>query len=224
MNANTLANALVNAGVAADTPLSLSNPGGNNPWLFTVPASYAANAGNPVTLDVPCVAGEAAFTNFLNGTALPGKQMWYADGRAFLVRACGTVQPNVYSKTLKLFLFVGNGLNSGVAGQEADELLLQTSTTLPAQATNSAYANWYIEAKCLWDSASLTLNGVASGMVAGTAISASAFSIVNPTQWVAQQAAGSYKPISFVIGANLNSSANPSADVVQLNEFTAEAL
>ena len=209
---------------AADTPLSLSNPGGNSPWLFTIPASYAANAGNPVTLDVPCVAGEAAFTSFLNGVALPGKQEWYADGRSFLVRAVGQVAPNVYSKTLKLFLFVGNGLNSGVAGQEPDQLLLQTSTTLPAQATNSAYSNWYLEAKCLWDSASLTLNGVASGMVAGIAISASAFSIVNPTQWVAQQAAGSYKPISFVIGANLNSSANPSADVVQLNEFTAEAL
>ena len=224
MNSNTIIDALQLAGVASDQPLVLTNPGGNNPWLFSAPAGLAANAGAPVALSVPVVAGESAIKGLLNGAPLPGKQEWYADGRSFLVRAIGTIQPAGGSKTIKFYLFVGNGLGSGVTGSQADVMLGETSSTLPAFTTGGAYSNYYLEAKCLWDSASLQLNGVLSGMVGGVAIAASAFSVPNPTAWVAQQAAGSYNPLSFVLGVNIGSSLGSANDVVQLVEFTAELL
>ena len=64
MNSNTIIDALQLAGVASDQPLVLTNPGGNNPWLFSAPAGLAANAGAPVALAVPVVAGESALKSF----------------------------------------------------------------------------------------------------------------------------------------------------------------
>ena len=223
MNANTIVDALKLAGIASDTPLTLTNPGGNNPWIFSAPAGFAANAGAPVALEVPCVPGEAVDVSGRAGIA-DSNGMWYADSRAFLVRAIGRIAPNAYSKTLKLYLFAGNGLNTPAAGALQDNQIGFATVTLPAQATNDAYSNFLLEAKCLWDSASLTLNGVFSGLIAGSLISATAFSVYNPSAWAAQQAPGSYNPLPFVVGANVNSTAVGGNDVVQLSEFSADAL
>jgi hypothetical protein len=220
MNVNTVVNALQEAGVALNSPITLTNPGGNNPWLFTWPAGFVFNAGGPVALNVPCVQGEAVDLGSRAGIALSGREEWYADGRPFIVRAHGLVAPLTFSKTFRIYLFVGNGVNPASAGGQQDYELGLLSATLPASTT--AYSNWYLEAKCLWDSASLQLNGQVSGQIGGSVISATGFSINNPTSWVAQQAAGSYNPLSFVLGVNLASTAGPNNDVVTLNELYAD--
>jgi hypothetical protein len=220
-NANTVVDALRQAGVPSDQPLSLTNPGGNNPWLFVLPASSASNGGQPVVLEVPSVAANGVENGAQNGNPLVINP-WYADGNTFLVRAMGRVAPNNGSKTLKLYLYSGTGLAG--PGQSQGAEVGFGSATLPATSTGNVYSNWYLESKCLWDSQSLQLNCVTSGMIAGTAIAAVAFSINNPSNWLAQQAAGAYLNLPFVIGANLSSSAAAGQDIVTLDEFTAEML
>ena len=225
-NANTLVDALRTSGLATETSIALNNPGGSNPWLFTWPASLTANAGAPVTLTIPVVQGEGPVAaERLTGGAQATDQIWYADRNIFIVRAVGRVLPSAFAKTLKLYLFCGNGLASGVAGSEADVQIGFGSATLPLQATNVAYANWYIEAKCLWDSSSLSLTGIFSGQISGSLITQTAFSITNPSNWAPQQAAGSYNPLSFVVGANVGSTTTGNTgtvDQVYLDEFTAD--
>lgn len=226
-NQNTIVDALRVAGIPTETAPILTNPGGNNPWLFTWPASSVANAGVPVVLDVPIVQGEAIDVGALAGHNQATDQEWYADRAMFLVRVLGRVQPVAFAKTLKLYLFAGNGLASGSAGSIQDFQLGLLSATLPAASTNAASTNWFIEAKCLWDSTSLSLTGSVSGVIGGTVISATGFSVVNPTAYAYQQAPGSYNPLAFVVGANLAStSALPAGtnDILNLDEFTAEML
>ena len=224
MNADTIVDALRNAGVPTETPLTLSNPGGNNPWLFTLPASFASNGGMPVVLEVPNTQGNAInVPSSLSGIA-DSNGLWYADGNMFIIRAIGRVAPNTFAKTLKLYLFAGNGLQTPNAGALQDNQIGFGSVTLPAQSTGDANTNWYLEAKCLWDLPSLTLNGVFSGQCGSTLFSATAFSIYNPSAYAAQQAAGSYASIPFVVGANLSSTAAPVPDTVQLLEFVADKL
>jgi hypothetical protein len=223
MNSNTIVDALRNAGVPTETPLTLSNPGGNSPWLFTLPANWASNGGNPVVLEVPNIQGEAVDISQLSGLN-DANGLWYADGNMFIVRAVGRVAPNTFGKTLKLYLFAGNGLASPSAGALADFQIGFGSATLPLQASNDANSNWYLEAKCLWDLPSLTLNGVFSGQIGNTLISSTAFSVYNPSAYAAQQAPGSYNALPFVVGANLSSTAAGTADTVQLLEFVADLL
>ena len=206
MNSNTVVDALRQAGVPSDQPLTLTNPGGNNPWLFSLPASFAANAGAPVVLEVPTVAANGVEIGPLAGIA-ESKGNWYADGRSFLVRAVGQAAPVAFGKTLKIYLFAGNGLASGVSGSQADVELGLASGTVSAVGGTAAFSNWYIEAKCLWDSASLNLTGTLSGLIGGNVIAATGFSIPNPSAWVAQQAPGAYLPLSFVLGVNMASTA-----------------
>lgn len=224
-NANTFVDALRTAGLALETPPSLSNPGGNNPTLFTWPAGTgvgATNAGAPVVLSVPVVQGEAVNIGSLAGSAVPESQLWYGDKSMFRVRALGRVQPNATGKTLKIYLFTGNGLPDSASGAIGDkEVGLLSAVVTPS---GGAFSNWFLEATCLWDSNSLQLTGTLKGCVAGTLIAETGFSIFNPSAFAAQQAAGSYNPIDFVIGANIASTANPNADVVTLDEFSAEAL
>ena len=221
MNSNTVVDALRLAGIPTEQPLTLNNPGGNNPWLFTAPAGFAANAGAPVVLNVPCVIGEAVEISGNQAGEADPNGLWYADGNMFIVRVLGRVAPNTYAKTLKLYLFAGNGLDAGV-GQLGEKQIGFGSATLPLQASNDAYTNFYLEAKCLWDSQSLTLNGSFSGQIGANLISAAGFSIYNPSAWTPQQAAGSYNPLPFVVGANLNSTAAGTADSVQVIEFVAD--
>lgn len=222
-NASTLVDALRTSGLAAETAPVLSNPGGNNPWLFTWPAGFTANAGAPVALAVPVVQAEGVTAaERLTGGNQATDQIWYADRAMFNVRAVGRALPSAFAKTLKLYLFCGNGLGSGVAGSSADVQIGFGSATLPLQATNVAYANWFMEAKCLWDSSSLTLTGIFSGQISGNLITSTAFSITNPSNYAYQQAAGSYNPLSFVVGANLSSTAAGVPDLVYLDEFTAD--
>jgi hypothetical protein len=224
MNADTIVDALRNAGVPTETPLTLNNPGGNNPWLFTLPASFASNGGQPVVLEVPNVIGEAINVPSSLAGIPDSNGLWYADGNMFIVRAIGRVAPNSFAKTLKLYLFAGNGLQTPNAGALQDNQIGFGTVTLPLQASNDAYSNWYLEAKCLWDLPSLTLNGVFSGQCGNNLFTATAFSIYNPSAYAAQQGAGSYAPLSFVVGANLNSTASTVADTVQLIEFVADKL
>jgi hypothetical protein len=222
-NANTVVDALRTAGVPTDQALILTNPGGNNPWLFTNPASSTANAGAPCALEVPTTSANGVTNGLLSGTPLAAaNNPWYADGNVFIVRALGRVQPNAFSKTLKLYLFAGNGLSSGAAGALGDFEVGFGSATLPALGQPAAFTNWYFEAKCLWDSSSLNLNGIFSGFIGSTNIAATNFSIYNPSAWAAQQAAGAYNNLPFVVGANLNSTANAVPDLVTLEEFTAD--
>lgn len=224
-NANTIVDALRTAGIALETPPSLNNPGGNNPTLFTWPAGSgvgAANAGAPVVLGVPVVQGEAVEVSSLAGGAVPDSQLWFGDRAMFRVRAVGRVQPNATGKTLKIYLFTGNGLPDSASGAIGDkEVGLLSGVVTPV---GGAFSNWFLEAKCLWDSNSLQLTGTIKGVIAGTAVGETGFAIFDPTAFKAQQAAGSYNPLSFVIGANIASTANPNADVVTLDEFSAEAL
>jgi hypothetical protein len=226
MNADTIVDALRQAGIATETPITLSNPGGNNPWLFTYPAGFAANAGAPVTLNVPCVIGEAIdASGNLAGTADPNG-LFYADGNMFIVRAIGRVAPATFAKTLKLYLFAGNGLDAagGAGGSLGEKQIGFASATLPLQASNDANTNFWMEAKCLWDLQSLTLNGVFTAQIGTNVTTATGFSIYNPSAWAAQQAPGSYNPLPFVVGANVNSTASGVADSVQLLEFVADRL
>jgi hypothetical protein len=219
-NASTLVDALRTSGLASETSITLNNPGGNNPWLFTWPAGLTANAGAPVALSVPVVQGEGPqAAELLSGGAQSTDQIWYADRAVFRVRAVGRVLPNAFSKTLKLYLFAGNGITAGT-GLVPDLQLGFASATLPA--SSSAYSNWWIYADCLWDSSSLQLNGTFEGQIAGTVIAKTGFSVNNPSAWAAQQAPGSYNPLSFVVGVNLASSANANPDQVTLDEFTAD--
>lgn len=219
MNANTILNALINNS-PANAPSVLTNPGGNNPWLFTY-NPVGSQGGIPVVAEVPTTANNAIDIGYLSGTATGGnKGQWYCDGRGFIVRAMGTVAPNAFGKTLKLYFFAGNGLQNS-AGAVADQLLAQFSTTLPSSGS-SAFSNWTLKAECTWDSASLVLTGVVSGQIAGQSISSVTFSVYNPSLFTQQQAAGSYLPIPFVLGANLNSTTNSQADTVTLNEFTVD--
>jgi hypothetical protein len=223
-NANTIVDALRTAGIAAEQAPVLTNPGGNNPWLFLWPAGFAANAGAPVALSVPVVQGEGPQSaERLSGGAQGTDQVWYADRAMFLVRAVGRVLPATFAKTLKIYLFVGNGVNPASAGGQQDYELGLLSATLPASSTKAADSNWFLEAKCLWDSSSLVLNGTLSGMIGGTAIAVTGFSVVNPTSWAAQQAPGSYNPLAFVVGANITSTAGIDDQVI-LDELTAEEL
>lgn len=224
MNSNTLVDALRNAGVPQETPLVLTNPGGNNPWLFTLPASFASNGGQPVVLEVPTVAANGIEQGLLSGGADNNITTWYADTNVFVVRAIGRVAPNAFGKTLKLYMFAGNGLGSGSPGALQDTQIGIASATLPATGQPAAYSNWFLEAKCLWDAPSLTLTGLFSGLVAGVNIAATAFSVYNPSSWQAQAAPGAYLPLPFVIGANLSSSANATPDTVSLFEFVCDEI
>ena len=224
MNSDTLVDALRNAGVPTETPLTLNNPGGNSPWLFTLPASFASNGGQPVVLNVPCVVGEAVeIGGNLAGTGDPNG-LWYADGNMFYIRAIGRIAPSAFAKTLKLYLFAGNGLQTPNAGALQDNQIAYLSATLPLQASNDANTNWWLEARCLWDLQSLTLNGQAYGQIGSTLLSPTGFSVYNPSAWAAQQAAGAYNPLPFVVGANVNSTAATLPDSVQLLEFVADRL
>ena len=220
-NASTVVDALRLAGIPADQASILTNPGGNNPWLFVAPAGFAANAGAPIVLEIPTVAANGVENGLLSGVTLAApNNPWYADGNTFIVRAIGRIQPNAFGKTIKLYLFAGNGLQNQ-AGSVADQQIGFASVTLPATGS-AAFSNYELEAKCLWDSQSLQLTGVFKGIVGGTLISETAFSVYNPSLWAAQQAAGAYLPLSFVLGANLNSTANATPDLVILEEFTAD--
>jgi hypothetical protein len=221
-NANTIVDALRNAGVPTDQNVTLTNPGGNSPTLFTLPASNVANAGAPVVLEVPSVAANGVTNGLLSGNALSApNNPWYADGNVFIIRAVGRVQPNATGKTLKLYLFAGNGLSqTASAGAIQDfEIGLLSAVVTP---TGGAFSNWEVEAKCLWDSQSLQLQGTFEGRIAGTFVGPTAFAVYNPSAWAAQQAAGAYNNLPFVLGANIASTANPSNDLVILEEFTAD--
>lgn len=222
-NANTLVDALRTAGLATETAPVLNNPGGNNPWLFTWPAGSAANAGAPVALSIPVVQGEGPqAAERLSGGAQSTDQVWYADRAMFLVRILGRVQPNATGKTLKLYLFAGNGLPDSATGAIGDKQVAFGSATVTP--TGGAYSNFWLEVRCLWDSNSLQLTGTYEGEIAGTLISKTAFAVYDPTAFKAQQAPGSYNPLSFVVAVNVNSTANSVSDLVYLDEFTAEEL
>ncbi len=219
MNQNTITSALYNNN-PTNAPSVLTNPGGNNPWLFLY-NPVGSQGGLPVVLEVPTTAANAIDVANSAGDALAGnKGEWYADGRSFQGRVVGTVAPNAFGKTFKLYLFAGNGLQNS-AGAVADQQLASFSVTLPATGSG-ALSNWYLKFECIWDSASLQLTGVASGQIAGQAISSVTFSIYNPSLFAQQQAAGAYLNIPFVIGANINSTANATPDTVTLIEFTAD--
>jgi hypothetical protein len=224
-NANTIISALKLAGIASDTPLTLTNPGGNNPWLFVSPGGFASNAGAPVALTVPVVQAEGVvMADPQAGINESGDNLWYADKNKFLVRAVGRVQPNSYAKTLRLYLFTGNGLGSGVAGASADVQIGFGSAVLAASSTGVAYTNWWLEAVCLWNVESLQMTGYFEGQIGGTLITRTGFAVNNPSNWAAQQAAASYNPLSFVVGANIASTLVGGSDLVVLDEFTADML
>ena len=218
MNANTIASALAVAGMPTNAQLTLTNPGGNSPWLFTLPATAVANAGQPACLEVPSVAANGVQVGPFSGVA-ESDSIWYADSNVFTVRAMGRVAPNATGKTLKIYLFAGNGEPAGSGALQDFEIGLISGVVTP---TGGAYSNWFIEAKCIWDSASLQLTGYYSGNVAGTATAPTGFAVYNPSAWAAQQAAGAYNNLPFVLGANIASTVNPSADTVSLYEFSAE--
>jgi hypothetical protein len=224
VNRNTVQNALQNAGLQNHAPAVLTNPGGTQPWLFT--AQLTGNnpgAAPPIVLEVPnsgsltfgaagtSGSAQAPLLGDEVGTAMPLEETYF-DGRSFVVRAVGKVQPNAFSKTFKLWLFVGNGLVSTAQGFEPSVTVGTVSVTLPSSV--SAYSNWYIKAECIWDKDSLQLNGTFSGLVAGSAISATAFTVNNLSANV---------PLPFVIGCNLSSSANANPDLVFLTDFSCDA-
>lgn len=221
MNSDTIVDALKQQGTASDQSIQLVNPGGNNPTLFSWPAGFQFNAGAPVVLEVPTVSANAVEMSAQAGEG-DSQGIWTADGHLFTVRVVGSVQPNNFGKTLKLYLFTGNGLPDSAAGAVGDKLLGQGSAVLPVASSKAAFANWYIQATCLWESASLYMNGYFSGQIAGTLLPLTAFSIYNPSNWLAQQAAGAYLPIPFVVGANIGSSAAAGNDLVNLVEFSAD--
>jgi hypothetical protein len=123
---------------------------------------------------------------------------------------------------VKFYLFAGNGLAAPSAGALADFQIGFGSAVLPLQASNDAFSNYYLEAKCLWDSQSLYLTGVFSGVIAGTLVASAAFSIYNPSGYAAQQAPGAYASLPFVIGANIASSVSGANDLITLEEFSAD--
>lgn len=222
-NASTIVDALRTSGIATETAPVLTNPGGNNPWLFVWPAGNTANAGAPVVLSIPVVQGESPVAaEQLAGGNQATDQEWYGDRAMFLVRIVGRVQPNATAKTLKLYVFSGNGLPDSAAGAIGDKQVAFGSASISP--TGGAFSNFFLEIRCLWDSSSLQLTGTYEGQIAGSLISKTAFAVYDPTAYKLQQAAGSYNPLDFVVAANVNSTANAVADLVILDEFTAEEL
>lgn len=221
MNVNTIADALQGGGNPPDSQVTLTNPGGNNPWLFTWPATAQANAGVPVVLEVPSVQANGVLLGTLAGAA-NSDRLWCADGNAFVVRAVGKVQPVATGKTLKLYLFAGSGEpQSGLP----DFQIGPVQSFALGTPTGGAFSNFWLEARCVWDAASLQLTGTIKSQCAGVLSAEAAFSVYNPSGWLAQQAAGAYNNLPFVLGANLASTANnPSNDLVILTEYSAEAL
>ena len=226
MNQNTIVDALKMAGVPLNAPVVLTNPGGANPWLFTVsPTGDNPSTLLPVVLNVPNTSaltyGSAGTSGSaqaplasgpFSGTGSPIEE-WYADGNPFLLRAAGKIVPNAFSKSVKFYLYSGNGQLSTAPGYQPDVQIGIATATTPASI--SAYTNYYLEGRCIWDSQSLQLNGVFSGMVAGTIINGVAFTVNNLSANV---------PLAFVLGVNLPSSANNTPDQVTLEEFSAEML
>ena len=226
MNTNTIVDALRMAGVPLNAPVTLNNPGGANPWLFTV-SPTGDNPGTllPVVLNIPCTSSLTYSSSGTSGSSqaplssgpfagvASSIEEWYADGNPFLIRTAGKILPNSFGKTVKFYLYSGNGQLSTAPGYQPDIQIGFASATLPASI--SAYSNYYFEAKCIWDSQSLQLNGVFSGMVAGTSIAGVAFTVNNLSANV---------PLAFVFGVNLSSSANAVPDQVTLEEFAGEQL
>ena len=200
---NTIANALGKSNAA----LVLTNPGGNNPWLFNRPSSQGAVV--PAVLLVPSTAAQAAqSSDQFYGNTEPQEEV-FVDGKPFVIRIAGTVNPSQVSQSLRLYLFLGNGESSLSAGSVADVQLIIATGTLPA---SPAASNWLIEAKCMWDSLSNTLNVQSSGFINGTAVTSAMTQALNvaPGQ------------VEFVVGANLASTSTVST--VTLTNFAADIL
>lgn len=221
LNANTVVDALRLAGVPLNTPATLVNPGGANPWLFSFPAGgILTSPAVPVVAEVPNSAAQSFSATGTSGSGgssqsfavfPPPIENWVADGKGFIVRAAGKIQPNSFGKTIKFYWFVGNGLLSTAPGYEPDVQIALVSQVLPASV--SAYTNYQMKAECIWDSQSLQLTGVVTGQVAGTAFSSVSFVVNNISANV---------PIPFVLGANLASSANANPDLVLLTDWTVD--
>ena len=205
---NTFANALGKSNAA----LVLTNPGGNNPWLFSRKDQTGA-LNIPAVLVIPTTAAAAAIaSDEMYGNSMPQEEL-VMDGKPFVVRASGLVLPSVGSLTLKLYVFYGNGEAVANPGALADVQVLLASATLPAaSATVPAASNWLLELKCIWDSLSATLNIQTSGFINGTAVTSTMAQVTNVQQ------------VQFVIGANLTSEATALNELVTLTNFTADLL
>lgn len=183
-NGNILSDAL--AGVQS-LP-SRSNPGGNNPWII----SYAATPANSIG---------GGFSNGLNQNAVPvllgfGEQanavspqpdlvtpqpVEFIDGLPFQITLSGTIQPNRFGKTFKLYLYLVQGsFTPGNAAYYGAPIQLGLFlVTLPLQSSLCAFSNYFLNIDCMWDAQSLQLVGSYQGNVAGNLIAATSFSQSN---------------------------------------------
>lgn len=220
MNANTIVNALRGIG-----PVTLKNATVLTLFEYTPSAEQAVdNPGTllPVVLGVPSQAsldynasgssgsgaGNTAVSP-LDGSSLSSGGLWTADGRAFKIRASGTVVPLSSGKSLTLALFVGNGNVGGQANDVAIANVVQVLSAAPPIASN-----WLLEVTCLWDRTSSRLNTVLSGQINGVAVAAEAYSIPNIAEG----------QLNFCLGALMNDSGAGHADTfnITLNEFCAD--
>ena len=187
MNANTIANALQS--VKGGGSLVMALPAQSNGKL-----TYFNQNNLPVVLTVPNDPNAGIKVGApLSGVAEEG--MWWADGKPFLVRAAGTVSPITASGVLRIVLSVGNGTadpTGKIPGGVSDVVLISASATLPATAVFES--NWLLEASCLWDSASMTLNGVVSGNIGGTLLDLATIQLKNLAA----------SPLPFLLGASLS--------------------
>jgi len=205
MNANTIVNAL--QAIKGGGSLKMQLPATSDSKLV-----YFNNALTPLVLSVPNDPNAGIKVGApLSGVAEEG--MWWADGKSFLVRAAGTVAPITASGVLRLVLSVGTGVAGvqGIPGAVSDIVLASVSATLPA--SNPYDSNWYLEAKCMWDSTSNTLNGYLCGQIAGTLIDLVAF----------KQANLQISPLPFLLGTDLSLQAGVSINpVITLTDFSAD--
>lgn len=134
-------------------------------------------------------------TSSQSGVALPGIEEWTCDGRPFIVRVNGTVQPLQTSRTFTLDLYWGNGIAVANAGGIGGISVYNLTATLPS--ANPFESNFNIETICMWDSGSNTLNTYTYGNICGTLVSGQVLKITNvaPGQ------------VQFVCGAFLNDTA-----------------
>lgn len=208
MNANTIANAL--QAIKGGGALQLALPAQSDGKLV-----YFGSNNLPLVLNVP----NDPNAGIKVGASLSGigeEGLWYADGKPFVIRVAGTVTPITASGVLRLVLSLGNGVadpSGKIPGGVSDIVLLSTSATLPA---SSPYgSNFYLEARCIWDSTSSMLNGHTSGQISATLVDLAAISQVNVKA----------SPLPFLIGCSLSLQESSGVQpVVQLTDFSAEML
>ena len=134
------------SGVTPAGTAALVNPGGNNPWVFSYPASaslggsFVGQGGhNPNSAPIYLGFGEQANAVSPQPDLITPQPVQFIDGVPFQVIIAGNVKPNKFGKTLRLYLYLVQGSfeSSDLPAYYGAPIQLGLfSAVLPVQASN----------------------------------------------------------------------------------------